>query len=152
MNAIIQFGAVAGLSLAAAGATWLINGRPVAPEVTTVECDPALVKDDEICLAEMPEDVFWIDARSRKEWEKNGVEGSVLWNLDPAEDDKAFEAEAASGIFASGAPLVVVYCGSEACGTSRQIADRIRSLGLGPEIKILFGGWDALESLRIPIK
>jgi hypothetical protein len=38
-----------------------------------------------------------------------------------------------------------VYCGTEACGTSRIIADRIKSLNLGPTVKILFGGWDALR-------
>jgi hypothetical protein len=40
---------------------------------------------------------------------------------------------------------VVVYCSSEACGTSRQVADRIRKLDLGPKVKVLFGGWDAIK-------
>lgn len=145
MNALAQFTAVAGLSLAAAGATWLAKGRPAFPEPKVTVCDKALIKDDEICPADVPEDVLWIDARPRPEWMENGLEGSVLWNLDPKEDARVFEAQAATRIFESGASLVVVYCGTEACGTSRIIADRIKSLNLGPTVKILFGGWDALR-------
>ncbi len=145
MNAVAQFAAVAGLSLAAAGATWLAKGRPSVPVPKVVRCDKSLLQADEICLADIPEDVLWIDARPRSEWEENGLEGSVLWNLDPKEDDQAMEAGAVTRIFESEAPLVVVFCGSEACGTSRIIADRIRNLSLGPSVKVLHGGWDALR-------
>lgn len=145
MNACAQFAAVAGLSLVAAGATWFAKGKPSVPEAKVVVCDSTLIKEDEICLADVPNDVLWIDARPRAEWKENGLEGSVLWNLDPKEDDQAFEAAAALRIFESEAKLVVVYCGSEACGTSRAIADRIRKLELGPKVKVLFGGWDALR-------
>lgn len=145
MNAVAQFVAVGGLSLAAAGVTWLAKGRPSVPEPKVVECDSSLLKDDEICLADVPQDVLWIDARPRSEWEENGLDDSVLWNLDPKEDNQALEAGAAASIFESGASLVVVYCGSEACGTSKIIADRVRTLNLGPSVKILYGGWDALR-------
>jgi rhodanese-related sulfurtransferase len=84
-----------------------------------------------------------VDARSRAEWEKDGVQGSVLWNMDPREDANAMEAAAAARIF--GAGLVVVYCGSEACGISRQIAEKIRKLDLGPQVKVLHGGWAAMK-------
>lgn len=145
MNAIAQFTTVAGISLAAGGATWLVDGSPSVPEPKAVKCDSSLLEGDEICLADVPADVLWIDARPRSEWKENGLDGSVLWNLDPKEDDQSMEAGAASRIFESGAAIVVVYCGSEACGTSRIIADRIRSLSLGPSVKVLHGGWDALR-------
>ena len=145
MNAFTQFAAVAGITIAAAGATWLVKGRPTSPPIKMIVCDKAALKDDEICLADVPSDALWVDARPRSEWEENGVEGSVLWNMDPAENDQAFEAEVASRIFQSQGATVVIYCGSEACGTSRQIAGRILALDLGSPVKVLFGGWDALK-------
>ncbi len=145
MNAFFQLTAVAGLSLAAAGATWLVKGAPGTAAVRIFKCDPAGIKGDEICLADVPDNVLWIDARPRSEWEENGMEGSVLWNLDPTEAQPAFEAAVATAIVESQAATVVVYCGSEACGTSRQIAARINGLGLGPDVRVLYGGWDALK-------
>jgi hypothetical protein len=40
---------------------------------------------------------------------------------------------------------VIVYCGDENCGLSRQIADKIRGLQLGAEVLVLRGGWRALS-------
>jgi len=67
----------------------------------------------------------------------------VLWNLDPSEDMQAFEAEIAMRIMEL--PRVIVYCGDENCGLSRQIAERIRGLQLGAEVSVLRGGWRALS-------
>lgn len=141
MTAPLQLAALLAVSLAAAGATWLLKGGPA--EETVEQCDPATLKEDEICLADVSGKVLWVDARSRPEWAATGLDGAILWNLDPNEDQQAFEAEAAMKVME--AELVVVYCGSRACGTSRQIADRIRALQLGPQVKVLYGGWDALK-------
>lgn len=141
MNAVTELAAIGAICVVAAGGTWLLNGPAEKPEV--FQCDPAQLREDEICLADVKGNVLWVDARPRKEWEESRREGAILWNLDPKEDAMAFEAEAAMRIVA--AELVVVYCGSEACGTSRQIADRIRVLNLGPPVRILHGGWDALR-------
>ncbi len=140
MNSLLQFSVVAGLTLAGAAATWLIEPPS---ETKAFVCDPARLKSDEICLSDVPKDALWIDARSRSEWSENGLDGSILWNLDGKEDATQFEAEAAMRIVQ--APIVVVYCGSEACGTSRQIASKVQDLDLGPPVKILFGGWDAIR-------
>lgn len=141
MNAVPQLAVVAALSLAAAGGTWWIKGPPVR----ALHCDPATLKEDEVCLESIsPGDpVVWVDARSRADWEKNGVPGSVLWNLDPAEDMQAFEAGVAARILTT--PRVIVYCGDENCGLSRQVADRIRALDLGAKVSVLRGGWRALN-------
>ena len=141
MNSLAQVAALILVSASAASITWLIKGPAV--EALVERCDPALLKDDEICLADVAGNVLWVDARPRAEWEKNGLKGSILWNFDPKEDQQTFEAQAAMKAYE--AELVVVYCGSEACGTSRQIADRIRKLKLGPSVKVLHGGWDALK-------
>ncbi len=141
MKPLVQASLIAAVSLAAAGATFLVKGPPVR----TLVCDPATLKPDEVCLSQIPAgtDVVWVDARPRAEWEKSGVEGSILWNLDPAEDMQAFEAQAVMRIAEN--PRVIVYCGDENCGVSRQIAARIDSLGLGAEVSVLHGGWRALH-------
>lgn len=136
-----QIAVIAAIALAAAGITWSVKGPPARKLL----CDTATLKSDEICLQQIPEtmEVVWVDARPRKDWEKNGVKGSMLWNLDAAEDMQAFEAEAAVRIAA--VPRVIVYCGDENCGVSRQVAERIRKMGLGAEVSVLRGGWRALS-------
>lgn len=141
MNAAGQLAAIASISLAAAAGTFWIKGPPARAFV----CDPATLKPYEVCLQQIPTDakILWVDARLRKDWEKTGLAGSVLWNLDPAEDMQAFEADIAMRIMDT--PRVVVYCGDENCGLSHQIAERIRSLQLGAEVSVLRGGWRALH-------
>jgi rhodanese-related sulfurtransferase len=141
MNALAQFTVIGAVSLAAAGGSWLLRKPP--EEKPAFVCDPAKIGADEICLADVKGNFLWVDARPRGEWKENGLEGSILWNMDPKEDANVFEAEAAPHI--AGAELVVVYCGSEKCGTSREVAERIRKLGFGPEVKVLHGGWDAIK-------
>lgn len=141
MSAPRQLALITAVALMAAVVTWLVKGPPLR----TLVCDPATLKPDEVCLQQITEgtQVVWVDARSRTDWKKNGLPGSVLWNLDPAEDMQAFEAELAVRI--TEIPRVIVYCGDEACGVSRQVAERIRALGLGAEVSVLHGGWRALS-------
>ena len=136
-----QLAVIAAISLAAASLTYLVNGPPARSHL----CDPATRKADEICLSEITNsgDALWVDARSRAAWQKNGLPESVLWNLDPTEDMQAFEAGNAEKIAA--AQKVIIYCGDENCGISRQVAERIRQLDLGPPILVLSGGWRALK-------
>jgi len=141
MKPLKQLTVVVGLAVVAAGLTWLLKGPPLDP--TVEKCNPAILKPDEICLADARGKILWIDARPRSEWQENGLEGSVLWNLDPEENQQEFEAQAA--MKAIEAELVVVYCGTATCGTSRQIANRLRNLQLGPPVKVLYGGWDSLK-------
>jgi rhodanese-related sulfurtransferase len=141
MRPLRQLTAIVVISLAAAAATYAIKGPPLRHLI----CDPASLKADEICLSQIPAAarVLWVDARSRLAWQQSGVPGSVLWNLDPAEDMQAFEADVALHIMDT--PQVIVYCGDENCGISRQIADRIRKLQLGAQVSVLHGGWRALN-------
>lgn len=129
------------ISAVAAGMTWALKGPPATDN--WIECDPSNIKEDEICFSDVEGNVLWVDARLRSEWQENGLTGSILWNLDPKEDQQQFEAQAAMKVLE--ADLVVVYCGSEACGTSREIAKKIKTLDLGPPVKVLFGGWDYIK-------
>ena len=141
MSVLRQLAAISAIALMAAGTTWLIKGPPVRQ----LRCDPATLKPEEVCLQQIPANaaVVWVDARSRADWQKNGLPGSVLWNLDPAEDMRTFEAEVALRV--AEVPRVIVYCSDEACGVSRQVAERIRALGLGADVSVLHGGWRALS-------
>jgi len=144
MKCPIQIAVIATVALAAAGITWSVKGPPNRKLL----CDTTTLKADEVCLQQIPErmEVVWVDARPRKDWEKNGVKGSMLWNLDPAEDMQEFEAEAAVRIAAI--PRVIVYCSDENCGVSRQVAERIRKMDLGAEVSVLRGGWRALSEAK----
>lgn len=141
MNGVGQLAVILSISLAAAVGTYWFKGAPVR----TFTCDPANLKNGEICLQQIPLDtrVLWVDARSRKDWLASGLPGSVLWNLDSNEDMQAMEAEAAMKIIDT--PRVIVYCGDENCGLSHQIAEKIRALQLGADVSVLRGGWRALK-------
>jgi len=141
MRTFAQLSIIVVLSAAAAGATYLVKGAPSRRLV----CDPATLKPDEVCLGTIrnPSSYLWVDARLRKDWMATGLPGSILWNLDGAEDMQAFEAETATRLMET--PRVIVYCGDENCGISRQVADRIKRLGLAEEVHVLRGGWRALK-------
>ncbi|MEI7911623.1 MAG: rhodanese-like domain-containing protein [Verrucomicrobiota bacterium] len=147
MNAAAQLAAVLTLSLAAAGTTYWIKGPPDR----MVHCDPATLKPDEVCLERVMNEwhgrVLWVDARSRDDWQRNGLAAAALWNLDTNEDMLTFEADIA-GRMLDGA-RVVVYCNNENCGSSRQVAERIKALQLGNEVFVLYGGWRALAAAKL---
>lgn len=131
---------VAACTIAALATYWFAG-----PPQRQLPCDPSNIPADSICLQSLPTDqaILWVDARSRGDWQRNGLAGSVLWNLDEAEDMQAMEAEVAMKVMET--PYVVVYCGDEHCGTSRQIAERIRNLDMGAEAHVLHGGWRTLQ-------
>ena len=144
MRILLQMAAIAGVALLGAGATYLFHGPPARG----VACDPAKLKPDEVCLSRVMDEwrnaVVWVDARSRREWRELSVAGSLLWNLDTAEDMQAFEAAGAMRMMDG--QRVVVFCTNENCGTSRQVAERIRGLQFGNEVFVLHGGWRALAN------
>lgn len=142
MKSLLQIALLIAISVSAAGVSWLTRDKnPKTPPVPV--CNPKSIKPDEICFDQVPQNTLWIDARSRREWQQNGYPNSILWNLDSSEDANKMEADAVFKIAES--QLVVVYCSSQSCGTSRQIADKIRSLDLGTEVKILHGGYPSLR-------
>lgn len=146
MKGVFQAIGIVGLAAAAATSTWLLRG---APKRMTVLCDPVKLPPGEICLETLLGDgqakVLWVDARSRSEWRRDGLKDSILWNTDPKEDASQFEVDAQQRLFDTDASVAVVYCSSEACGTSKQVADMLRKLS-GDQCKVfvLHGGASAL--------
>jgi rhodanese-related sulfurtransferase len=147
MKPLVQAAAMIGLALAAAGVTYWVKGPPDR----TVRCDPTGLPADEVCLAQVMGEwqgaVLWVDARSRADWQRDGMPGSLLFNLDQTEDMQVFEAEAAMRMMDG--QRVVVYCSNENCGVSRQVAERIRKLDLGNAVVVLHGGWRALAAAKL---
>ncbi len=82
------------------------------------------------------EEVLWVDARSRDDYEEAHVPGALLLNED-AWDDLLFD------FFDRWHPgrKVVVYCGSRGCRASHQVAERLREETGDDEIYVLHGGW-----------
>lgn len=86
-------------------------------------------------------DVIWLDARSVEEFETDHIPGALYFS----------EGSWDSGLFALmeawlGKPRpIVIYCGSASCGTSKRIADQLRSSVPEAEIYTLKGGWDAWQ-------
>ncbi|KAB2642108.1 MAG: rhodanese-like domain-containing protein [Verrucomicrobia bacterium] len=147
MNPVAQTALVLSIALAAAGTTYLIKGPPERG----VHCDAAKLQPDEVCLERVMREwqgrVLWVDARPRSDWQRNGLASAALWNLDASENMQTFEAEVAARMIDS--PRVVVYCNNENCGSSRQVAERIKTLRLGNEVFVLYGGWRALAAAKL---
>lgn len=142
MKTWFQAALIGAVALTAAGLTWRVAGPPSR----AVTCRPETLKPGEICLEEVlarwPGNLVWVDARQRSDWRKDGLPGSLLWNL--TEDQAAFEVAAMERLIEG--PPVVVYCDSEHCGVSAQVAEKIRALGVAGEVRSLHGGAEALRA------
>jgi len=93
------------------------------------------------------ENIYWIDARSRSDWEKNGVSGSVLLTDDPKEDFMELFAQEAEGIFlaAQSGKKLLIYCNAKTCGSSKFVRQQILDQGLHDEVYILYGGYKSFQ-------
>lgn len=135
------------LTGAAGLATWKWKGTPDR----SVPCEISQLKEGEICLStvmgEWKNQVVWVDARVRSDWQKDGVPGSVFITTANGENfDQLLEQ--AVPVLAEG-KNVVVYCSDVGCGTSLEVAKRIREFGLAPEVRALHGGWKALQQAGV---
>ena len=135
------------LSATAAVVTYWVVGPPDR----TVTCDPDSLDEHHVCLAtvrEWPaEELLWVDARPRKDWEKDGLEGSVLVN--DVEEWLDLEFEFLAKLNEGSRSKVVVYCNQSGCGSSKYVAKRLRerfAQDFGFEVFVLEGGFKALMS------
>jgi len=81
---------------------------------------------------------IWVDARPEEEFEKQHVPGAILLNEDRWN-------EMLPRMLATWSPekRVVVYCSSESCGASREVARRLREEARLQNVFVLEGGWEA---------
>jgi rhodanese-related sulfurtransferase len=91
-----------------------------------------------VAQARSSADTIWVDARPQEEFEREHVPGALLLNEDRWN-------ELFPQVLAVWAPekRVVVYCSSESCGSSREIAHRLRKEAGLPNVFVLEGGWEA---------
>lgn len=84
-------------------------------------------------------DVIWLDARTLEEFEQAHAPGALFF--DEADGDASLLG--LMDAWLTQPRPIVVYCGSESCGTSQRIAERLREALPEAEIYSLKGGWDA---------
>lgn len=105
-----------------------VTYKVVGPPDRTVRCDQESLPEHFVCLATVrswpADEVMWVDARSKGEWQKNGVEGSVLVN--DQEDWIELEFGFMSKMNEEFKSRVVVYCNQAGCGSSKYVAKQLR--------------------------
>jgi rhodanese-related sulfurtransferase len=107
------------------------------------EWDPTVLKEGETNLPlaiSWGDEVLWVDARSREDYDKEHIPGAVLLT----EDDWDEEIE---DVLNEWLPemKVVVYCSSLACQESHKVRERLLEYGL-TEVYVLKGGWETWKA------
>jgi len=84
------------------------------------------------------DNAIWVDARPDDEFAKEHVPGAMSLNEDRWN-------ELLPQLLATWLPekRVVVYCSSESCGSSREIARRLRQEANLSNVYVLDGGWES---------
>ena len=116
-----------------------------------IVCKESLLKPDQVCLEKVREQwikkegatVVWVDSRKRYRYRKLAVVGAQLITDDPAEDWDSLLGQAGEQLVT--ADYVVVYCAKKSCGSSEEVARRIRRSELASNVYVLFGGWQAIS-------
>ncbi len=135
------------LSSLGAFITFQIVGEPDR----SVACEQGSLPEYFVCLSTIrkldPDQILWVDARPRKQWEENGVDGSIL--LNDQEDWIDLEFNFMGKMNEEFKPIVVVYCNQSGCGSSKYVARQLREKhaeALGFQVLVLEGGINALKS------
>ena len=87
---------------------------------------------------------IWVDARPDNEFEQDHVPGAI-----PLNEDRWNELLPTLLARWSLEKKIVVYCGSQSCNASREVARRLRDEAGLKEVFVLQGGWETwLKSKR----
>jgi rhodanese-related sulfurtransferase len=83
------------------------------------------------------ENAIWIDARPDAEFERDHVPGAILLNEDRWN-------ELLPQFLQNWSPekRIVVYCSSQSCNASREVAKRLRDQARLKNVFVLQGGWE----------
>jgi rhodanese-related sulfurtransferase len=83
-------------------------------------------------------DVTWVDARPDEEFARDHVPGAISLNEDRWN-------ELLPGLLNVWSPdkKVIVYCSSQSCNASREVARRLRDEAQLKNVFVLEGGWEA---------
>ena len=127
---------IAVLALLPAAASAFLN--PKKP----IWSEQALAKD-EVFLATAQgwgEDVIWLDARPESKYKKEHIPGALLLNEDDWDGLLAKVLESYNP-----SKKVVVYCGSETCQPSHDVAKRLTEQVGWKDVYVLKGGWESWQ-------
>jgi rhodanese-related sulfurtransferase len=80
---------------------------------------------------------IWVDARPDVEFERDHIPGAVLLN-----EDRWNELLPQFLVTWSPEKRVVVYCSSQSCNASREVARRLRDEAQLKNVFVLQGGWE----------
>lgn len=121
-------------------AAWL---HPSAPDWQWRDAPPG---EGMVTFADLPapmDEVVWIDARGRADFDAGHIPGAVLLNEDEWEA-LFFDA---IDVLAEPRPIVV-YCGDAGCQASERVAERLRRDLARDDVYVLHRGWDAWVERR----
>lgn len=104
---------------------------------------PAALAEGEVLLAEASgwENVLWLDARSAEQFTGGHIPGALLLNEDAWDD-------LLGPVLMEWTPdrPVVVYCSTQECAASHQVAGRLREQAGMENVHVLKGGWEAWQT------
>lgn len=137
MTALKQAASLALLALVPAFATALLHPR--RPSFTD------RIREGEIAAADAMNNAagyLWIDARSAAHFASDHIPGALPLNEDAWDELLPAVLQA----WPTGRPAIV-YCDSQACEASEDVAKRLREFGVAP-VFVLKGGWQAWLSAQ----
>jgi rhodanese-related sulfurtransferase len=87
--------------------------------------------------------VMWLDARPEEEFAIGHIPGAMLLNAE--QWDTLLPA-----VLNAWTPgqKIIVYCGKQSCGASREVARRLRDEANLANVFVLEGGWEAWEESK----
>ena len=99
------------------------------------------VEKDEVTIEQARawgDNVFWVDARPDEQFAQRHVPSALSLNEDRWD-------ELLPPMLAAWSPdrHVIVYCSSQSCAASHEVARRLREQAGLPNVSVLHGGWEA---------
>jgi hypothetical protein len=146
MNWIKHSLVFAGIAVLCALGTYLIHGE----YDRRVPCVQSELVENEVCLStvlgEWSGNVVWVDARAEEE--KLVKLTSALEITEAKADEELSSEKVLMSLFkAKGQGVnVVVFCQTDACGSSKYIRQKILKSGAHNKVYYLYGGWKAIAS------
>ena len=101
---------------------------------------------DEVTLAQAQswgETVLWVDARPTEQFEREHIPEALSLNEDTWD-------ESLPQMLAAWSPekRIVVYCSSQSCAASQEVARRLREQAALKNVFVLHGGWEGWLASR----
>lgn len=147
MSWVKQSLAFAVIAVLCALGTYLVQGE----YDRSVRCVQGEMDEYEVCLGTVMDewggDVVWVDARADVEKEVKLTSALEISEAN-AEEELGSDVVMMTLFKAKGdGTRVVVFCQTDACGSSKYVREKILSKGLQREDKVfyLYGGWKAIE-------